>query len=222
MTTTSPLRIAVLASGRGSNLQALLQACASGRLNARVVLVGSDRRQAQALHRAEMAGIAHFSLDPKAWPDRASFDAALFGRVAQSRPDLVVLAGYMRILDAGAVEAWQGRMINIHPSLLPRHRGLHTHRKALEQGDADHGTSVHYVSAELDGGPVIAQATTPIRSDDDENRLSERILQLEHQLLPAVVSLIADGRLQWRQGMPWLDEQPLNTPLTWPFENAVA
>ena len=126
MTTTSPLRIAVLASGRGSNLQALLQACASGRLNARVVLVGSDRRQAQALHRAEMAGIAHFSLDPKAWPDRASFDAALFGRVAQSRPDLVVLAGYMRILDAGAVEAWQGRMINIHPSLLPRHRGLHT------------------------------------------------------------------------------------------------
>lgn len=222
MTTASPLRIAVLASGRGSNLQALLKACASGRLNARVVLVGSDRRQAQALQRAESAGIEHFSLDPKAWPDRAGFDAALFRRVAESRPDLVVLAGYMRILDAAAVEAWQGRMINIHPSLLPRHRGLHTHRKALEHGDADHGTSVHYVSAELDGGPVIAQAMTPIRSDDDETRLSERILQLEHQLLPAVVSLIADGRLQWRQGMPWLDEQPLSTPLTWPFENAAA
>ncbi|MHC1479798.1 phosphoribosylglycinamide formyltransferase [Frateuria aurantia] len=219
-----PLSIAVLASGRGSNLQALLDACANGRLNARVSLVGSDRADAQALVRAEAAGIAHFSLDPKDFAERAHFDAALFERVAQARPDLVVLAGYMRILAAATVADWQGRMINIHPSLLPLHRGLHTHRKALAQGDAEHGSSVHFVSAELDGGPVIAQARTPVHADDDERSLGQRVLQLEHQLLPSVVALIADGRLEWQQGGPWLDGQPLTRPLDWPhrFQTADA
>lgn len=215
--TRAPLRIAVLASGRGSNLQVLLEACQQGRLNAEIVLVAGDRAGAPALARAAAAGIAPFSLDPKAFPDRATFDAALFRQVGEQRPDLVVLAGYMRILAAETVEAWQGRMINIHPSLLPRHRGLHTHRKALAQGDAEHGSSVHFVSAELDGGPVIAQAATAVRPDDDESTLSQRVLQLEHQLLPAVVGLIAERRLQWRHHAPWLDGAPLDRPLAWPF-----
>ena len=208
-----PLRIAVLASGRGSNLAALLAARDRGELAAEFVLVASDKANAGALRLAEQAGIATLVLDPKAYPDRRAFDLDLFGKLAASGAELIVLAGFMRILDGEAIAPWAGRMLNIHPSLLPKYRGLHTHRRALDAGDLEHGASVHFVTAELDGGPVVAQATLPIEPGEDEQRLAQRLLPLEHRLLPAVVSLIAEGRLAWRDGGPWLDGAPLVAPL---------
>ena len=208
-----PLRIAVLASGRGSNLAALLAARDRGELAAEFVLVASDKPAAGALRLAEAAGVPTLVLDPKAYPDRRAFDLDLFGRLAASGAELIVLAGFMRILDGEAIAPWAGRMLNIHPSLLPRYRGLHTHRRALEAGDLEHGASVHFVTAELDGGPVVAQAVLPIEPDDDEQRLAERLLPLEHRLLPAVVAWVAEGRLAWREGGPWLDGAPLGAPL---------
>lgn len=209
----SPLRIAVLASGRGSNLAALLAARARGELAADFVLVASDKANAGALQLAEEAGVPTLVLEPKAYPDRRAFDIELFARVAASGADLIVLAGFMRILDGEALAPWVGRMLNIHPSLLPKYRGLHTHRRALEAGDLEHGASVHFVTAELDGGPVLAQAVLPIEPGDDEHRLALRLLPLEHRLLPAVVALIAEGRLGWREGGPRLDGVPLAAPL---------
>jgi phosphoribosylglycinamide formyltransferase-1 len=208
-----PLRIAVLASGRGSNLAALMAARDRGELAAEFVRVASDKAAAGALRLAADAGIPTLALDPKTYPDRRTFDLELFGRLAASGAELVVLAGFMRILDGEAIAPWAGRMLNIHPSLLPRYRGLHTHRRALEAGDAEHGASVHFVTAELDGGPVVAQATLSIEPGEDEHRLAQRLLPLEHRLLPAVVSLLADGRLAWRDGAPWFNGTPLAAPL---------
>jgi phosphoribosylglycinamide formyltransferase-1 len=204
-----PLRVAVLASGRGSNLAALIAA----RLPIDIVLVGSDKAGAGALTVARDAGIPALALDPRDYPSRADFDRALFGHVADSGADLLVLAGYMRIIDADVVAAWAGRAINIHPSLLPKYRGLHTHRQCLAAGDAEHGASVHFVTAELDGGPVVAQARIGVRPDDTEASLAERLLVEEHALLPAVVRAIAAGRLRWHGG-PVFDDQPLTVPLT--------
>ena len=208
-----PLRIAVLASGRGSNLAALLAARERGELAAEFVLVASDKSNAGALQLAVDAGVPTLVLDPKAYPDRRAFDLDLFGKLAASGAELIVLAGFMRILDGEAIAPWAGRMLNIHPSLLPKYRGLHTHRRALEAGDLEHGASVHFVTAELDGGPVVAQATLSVASEDDEHRLAQRLLPLEHRLLPAVVALIAAGRLAWRDGGPWFDDAPLPAPL---------
>lgn len=208
-----PLRIAVLASGRGSNLAALLAARERGELAAEFVLVASDKAQAGALKLAEAAGIPTLVLDPKAYADRRAFDLDLFGQLAASGAELVVLAGFMRILDGEAIAPWSGRMLNIHPSLLPKYRGLHTHRRALEAGDHEHGASVHFVTPELDGGPVVAQATLPVEPGEDEQRLAQRLLPLEHRLLPATVALIAQGRLGWRDGAPTFDGQPLAAPL---------
>ncbi|MEI7035847.1 phosphoribosylglycinamide formyltransferase [Fulvimonas yonginensis] len=208
-----PLRIAVLASGRGSNLAALLAARDRGELAAEFVLVASDKAQAGALRLAEAAGVPTLVLDPRSYPDRRAFDLELFAQLAASGAELVVLAGFMRILDGEAIAPWVGRMLNIHPSLLPKYRGLHTHRRALAAGDLEHGASVHFVTAELDGGPVVAQATLPIEAGEDEHRLAQRLLPLEHRLLPAVVALMAAGRLAWRDGGPWLDGAPLAAPL---------
>lgn len=205
-------RLAVLASGRGSNLQALIDARQAG-LPIEIVLVAGDKPLAPALRRAEDAGIETLALDPKAYPDRAAFDADLFGRVAQHRPDLVVLAGFMRILDAAALAPWAGRMINIHPSLLPKYRGLHTHRRAIEAGDAVHGSSVHYVTAELDGGPVIAQARIPVHAGDTPETLAERLLGEEHRLLVACVAGIAAGRIALAESTVLHDDTPLAAPM---------
>lgn len=203
-----PLRVAALASGRGSNLAALIAA----RLPVEFVLVGSDKARAGALAVAAEAGIPTMHLSPRDFPDRVAFDRALFGKVAEAKPDLLVLAGYMRIIDGSVVAGWEGRAINIHPSLLPKYRGLHTHRQCLEAGDAEHGASVHFVTAELDGGPVIAQARIPVLAGDTEESLAERLLVEEHRLLPAVVSAMAAGRLSWSNG-PMFDGQPLKAPL---------
>lgn len=209
----SPMRIAVLASGRGSNLAALLAARARGQLPVEFVLVGSDKANAGALELAAAAGVPTFVQNPRDYATRRDYDVALFECLDASGADLLVLAGFMRIIDGDALGPWVGRMINIHPSLLPKYRGLHTHRRALEAGDAEHGASVHYVTAELDGGPLIAQARLAVESGDDEQRLAERLLPLEHRLLPAVVKLIAAGRLTLDAGTACLDRRPLAAPL---------
>jgi phosphoribosylglycinamide formyltransferase-1 len=206
-------RIAVLASGRGSNLQALIDAQRAGALPIEIVLVASDKAAALALRRAEDAGIPTVALDPKSYPTRAAFDADLFGRIAASAPDLLVLAGFMRILDPAALAPWQGRTINIHPSLLPKYPGLHTHRRALEAGDAVHGASVHFVTAELDAGPTIAQASIEIRPEDTPETLAKRLLEREHRLLVASVEQIANRRIALRDGAVHCDDSPLASPL---------
>jgi phosphoribosylglycinamide formyltransferase 1 len=211
----SPLRIAVLASGRGSNFAALLAARERNALSADFVLLASDKAQAPALQLAHMARVPTAVLEPAAYAERRDYDFALFDRIAASKPDLLVLAGFMRIIDGEALKPWVGRMINIHPSLLPKYRGLHTHRRALKAGDIEHGASVHYVTAELDGGPVIAQALLPIVAGDDENALAAKLLPLEHQLLPAVVGLIADDRLALTAEGIRFDGEPLRKPLRW-------
>jgi len=209
----TPLRIAVLASGRGSNLAALIAARDAGTLPVEFVLVASDKASAGALRLAEAAGIPTLALNPKSYPDRPTFDRELFGRIAASGAELLVLAGFMRVIDGSALAPWAGRVLNIHPSLLPKYRGLHTHRRALEAGDAEHGASVHFVTAELDGGPLIAQARLAIETGDDEETLARRLLPLEHRLLPAVVALVAAHRLALGEAGVLLDGQPLHAPL---------
>jgi phosphoribosylglycinamide formyltransferase 1 len=209
------LRIAVLASGRGSNFAALLAARDRGELAVEFVLVASDKADAGALQLAKMAGVPTLVVDPRDYVERRDYDFALFERIAASKPDLLVLAGFMRIIDGDALKPWAGRMINIHPSLLPKYRGLHTHRRAIKAGDREHGASVHYVTAELDGGPVIAQTVLTIEPGDDENTLAARLLPLEHQLLPAVVTLIADGQLSLTNSAITFNGEPLRKPLRW-------
>lgn len=208
-----PFRIAALASGRGSNLQALIDAIAAGTLDARIVGVFSDKAQAVALERARTAGIETAALSPKGFSSRVEFDQALFERVDAVRPDLVVCAGYMRLISAPAVDARPGLLVNIHPSLLPHFKGLHTHRQALEAGAPEHGASVHYVTAELDGGPVIAQAKVPVLPGDDEDTLAARVLEREHPLLVETVRFIASGRVRLREHSVQLDGAPLAAPL---------
>ncbi len=207
------LPIAVLASGRGSNLAALIDAHAAGRLPVRFTLVAGDHAEAPALRNAEAHGIPTFALDPRGFAARREFDAALFQRVAASGAALVVLAGFMRILDAAVARQWQGRMINVHPSLLPKYRGLHTHRRALRAGDTEYGVSVHFVSGELDGGPVIAQTRLAMRAGDTEDSLAARLLPHEHVLLTACVEAIARGRVREQDGRVWLDGAPIAAPL---------
>ena len=190
-----PYRIAVLASGRGSNLQALLDAIASGSLAAEIVGVFSDKSEAHALQRARDAGIPARALSPKAFASRVDFDAALFAAVDEVRPDLIVCAGYMRLIDGAVVDARRGRVINIHPSLLPAFKGLHTHQQALDAATGEHGASIHFVTADLDGGPVIAQARVPVHAGDDADTLAARVLEREHPLLVETVRWFAAGRI---------------------------
>ncbi len=208
-------RVAVLASGRGSNFAALLLARECGDVPIEFVLVASDKANAGALALAESAGVPTLVLDPRQYPDRRAFDLELFGRLAESGAELLVMAGFMRIIDGEALTPWIGRMINIHPSLLPKYRGLHTHRRALEAGDSEHGASVHYVTAELDGGPVIAQVRMAIAPEDDEQRLAQRLLPLEHRLLVAVVADIAAGRLELKEDTVQFEGRALVQPLQW-------
>lgn len=190
-TPTTPLRVAVLASGRGSNLQALIDAQAGGQLPIDLVGVFGDRRAAPAFERARTAGIATLALDARDHYDRLAFDEALFGEVDAVQPGLIVLAGYMRIISDEVVARYAGRMINIHPSLLPSYQGLHTHARVLRAGDRTHGASVHFVTPELDGGPVLAQVRIAVRDGDTPDALARRLLPLEHRLLVASVALIA-------------------------------
>jgi phosphoribosylglycinamide formyltransferase-1 len=209
----APLRLAVLASGRGSNLQAILDAVGDGALDASVVGVFSDRATSGALERARSHDLPAVALSPTAFRDRAAFDAALFDAIAGVQPDLIVCAGYMRLLGAAQVDAWSGRMINIHPSLLPLFKGLRTHEQAIAAGALEHGASVHFLTAELDGGPVIAQARVAVVPGDDAASLSARVLAREHPLLVATLDLFARGRIRLDAGSVILDGRPLARPL---------
>ncbi|NIH16373.1 phosphoribosylglycinamide formyltransferase [Serratia symbiotica] len=204
--------IVVLVSGQGSNLQALINACQLGQISAKIVAVFSNKAQAYGLQRAKAAGIAAHALDANAYQDRAAFDAALADVIDQYQPDLVVLAGYMRILSPPFVQRYAGRMLNIHPSLLPKYPGLHTHRQAIDNGDSKHGTSVHFVTEKLDGGPVILQAKVPIVPGDEEDDVIARIQAKEHTLYPLVANWFVTGRLVMRENAAWLDGEHLPAP----------
>ncbi|ANE76512.1 phosphoribosylglycinamide formyltransferase [Dickeya solani] len=202
--------IVVLISGQGSNLQALIDACQSGRIAGRISAVFSNNPDAFGLERARDAGIAAHALLPGDYASRAEFDQALAVEIDQYQPDVVVLAGYMRILSPGFVARFLGKMLNIHPSLLPKYPGLHTHRKALENGDSEHGTSVHFVTEELDGGPVILQARVPIFPGDTEQDVQERVQTQEYSIYPLVVGWFLAGRLALRDNQAWLDSEAIS------------
>lgn len=206
------LRIVVLISGSGSNLQAILDAVAEGDLHAQIAAVISNRPGARGLARAQAAGVTAITIDHRAYASREAFDQALAEQIDAQQPDLVVLAGFMRILTPAFVDHYLGRMLNIHPSLLPAFRGLQTHARALEAGVSTHGASVHFVTSELDGGPVIAQAEVPVRADDTPQSLAARVLAREHQLYPRVIEWFAQGRLKLLQGRAVLDGEPLLAP----------
>ncbi len=194
-------RIVVLASGRGSNLQAVLDAAAAEGWAARVVAVLSARPGAGALAIARAHGAQALLVDRKAHASRAGFDAALAAAVDALAPDLVVLAGFMHILDAGFVQRHAGRMLNVHPSLLPAFPGLHTHRRALAAGCKLAGATVHFVTPELDAGPIVIQAAVPVRADDTEATLAARVLGKEHAIYPRAVRWFVDDELRIEQGI---------------------
>ena len=205
--------VVVLASGRGSNFAALLAAQRRGELPIRIRALLSDKTAAPALDIARDAGISAIALTPADFADRAAFDHAVFARVAKFHPNLIVLAGYMRVIDNAVVDAWRGKIVNIHPSLLPKYPGWHTHTRALAAGDATHGASVHFVTARLDGGPAIARAQMPIRPGDTAQTLAARLLPLEHRLLIASVALIARQRITLGDDGVKLNGAPLVAPL---------
>lgn len=211
---SSSTRVVVLISGHGSNLQALIDATQSGRLPIQLSAVISNRADAFGLERARRTGIPTETVLPEEQPDRDRYDRALAEVIDEYKPDLVVLAGFMRILSAAFVRHYRGRIFNIHPSLLPKYRGLHTHRRALAAGDRLHGASVHFVTEELDGGPVVVQAEVPIEPGDDENVLAFRVQNVEHIIYPQAVRLFAVGRLRMsHDGLAELDGAPLAAPL---------
>jgi phosphoribosylglycinamide formyltransferase-1 len=208
-----PLSLVVLISGRGSNLQAILEAIAAGKLAASVKAVISSRADAAGLANAQRAGVDILALDPADYPDRRDYDRALQGLIDRFDPDLVVLAGFMRILTDEFVHHYRGRLINIHPSLLPALRGLDTHRRALEDGRREHGASVHLVTEELDGGPVIIQVPVPIQAGDTPESLAARVLAEEHRLYVEALRLFGEGRVYWDGKQLMHNGQPLNQPL---------
>lgn len=189
-------RVGVLISGRGSNLQALLDAAARPGYPAEIVLVVSNRPGAYGLERARAAGVATAVVDHKGFADRATFEAAIDGALRGAGCELVCLAGFMRIFTAGFVDAWAGRILNVHPSLLPAFTGLHVQRQAIEAGATIAGCTVHIVTSDLDSGPIIAQAAVPVLAGDDEDSLSSRILEQEHRLYPAALAWMASGRVR--------------------------
>lgn len=212
--TPAPRRsAAVLISGSGSNLQALIDATRVGRLALDIVVVAGNRPDAAGLARARRAGIATECVESADFKSRNAFDAALASVLQPYQPDFLLLAGFMRILTPGFVRRYTGRMLNIHPSLLPNYPGLDTHRRVLDAGDPWHGCTVHFVTDRLDGGPPVIQGRVPVLPGDDAEQLAARVLAVEHRIYPQAAELLASGRLEWRDGNVWLDGQPLLTPL---------
>lgn len=210
--TETARRIAVLVSGEGTNLQALIDRTSAGQLSGRICGVLSDRREARGLERARAAGIAARSVavKPTRMPD---YDQAMLAALHDLNPDLIVLAGYMRILSEDCVAAFGDRTLNLHPSLLPRHKGSDTHRRVLDAGDTEHGATVHFVTAELDGGPSIVQYWLRVDPSDTAETLSARVHRGEHIILPMAVGWFCEQRLRLSEGIVMLDDQPLREPV---------
>ncbi len=209
-TPARPLPIVVLISGSGSNLQAIIDAISAG-LPAKICRVISNNPQAYGLSRAGEAGIPTDIVDQHDYADRENFDQALMNCIEQDQPALLVLAGFMRILTHDFVRHYSGHMINIHPSLLPHYQGLNTHQRVLDAGDAIHGVSVHFVSPELDSGPVILQAEIPVQTDDSAESLANRIHVQEHIIYPLVIRWFAEGRLHLHENSVILDGKPIKS-----------
>lgn len=191
-------RIVVLISGGGTNLQAIIDACESADYPGKVVGVVSNKAEAYGLTRAQNANIETVTLSHKAFESRESYDQALISSIDQFTPDVIVLAGFMRILTPAFVQHYQGKLLNIHPSLLPKYQGLNTHQRAIDAGDTEHGVSVHFVTAELDGGPVILQAKVPVFDGDTSDDLAERVHEQEHRIYPLVVKWLCEKRLHMK------------------------
>ncbi|KXS39045.1 MAG: phosphoribosylglycinamide formyltransferase 1 [Halomonadaceae bacterium T82-2] len=207
--TAEPRRVVVLISGNGSNLQALIDAQSYGELGGEIVAVISNKADAYGLKRAHDAGIEAVALPHREYDSREAFDGALIKVIERHEPDLVVLAGFMRILTPMFVHRFHGRLLNIHPSLLPAYQGLNTHARALADGVEEHGVSVHFVTEELDGGPVVMQAVLKLRPGDTEETIIERIHAREHLIYPIAVRWFLEGRLQLGTDGPTLDGVPL-------------
>ena len=203
------MNIVVLISGNGSNLQAIIDACKVNKIKGTVRAVFSNKADAFGLERAREAGIPTHVLSANDFANREAFDKQLIAEIDNYTPDVVVLAGFMRILSPTFVEHYAEKLLNIHPSLLPKYPGLHTHRQALENGDKEHGTSVHFVTDELDGGPVILQARVPVFAGDTEDDVTARVQTQEHAIYPLVISWFVDGRLKMRDNAAWLDGKRL-------------
>jgi phosphoribosylglycinamide formyltransferase 1 len=215
MSRAVPLRLAILLSGRGSNMSALVRACQDGRLAATPVVAISDRSAAPGLELARQLGVAAVGL-----PAGSDFEVPLEAALAAARPDVIALAGFMRILSPAFVTRHLGRMLNIHPSLLPAYRGLHTHRRALAAGEREHGASVHFVTPELDGGPVVLQSRVAVQPGDTEATLAARVLATEHVIYPQALGWFAQGRLTWQDEAAWLDGKRLSSPIVEDFRAA--
>ena len=214
------LRLAILISGRGSNMEAVAKACRKGNIAASVAVVISDRDGAGGLDVARELGLETAVVSWKSFPDRAAFERGLIEQIEAHRAETIVLAGFMRVLSPEFTSRYEGRLLNIHPALLPKHRGLHTHARVLEAGDTEHGASVHFATAELDGGPVILQSRIDVRPAETENDLAARVLKTEHVILPKVIGWLADKRLAWRDGKGWLDDYALDVPVIEDFNAA--
>ena len=202
-------RVVVLISGSGSNLQAIIDQQEAGELPIKICAVISNKDNVKGLERAANHNIPAFVIDHKAFDSREAFDTRLQEIIDSQAPDIVVLAGFMRILTPAFTEHYEGKMLNIHPSLLPKYQGLHTHKRALEAGDKQHGVTVHFVTSELDGGPSIIQAIVPVNADDDEDTLAKRVLVEEHYIYPKAIEWLAKGRLEMKESQSWLDGEKL-------------
>lgn len=201
--------IVVLISGEGTNLQAIMDAVQEGKIKGKISAVIANRADAYGLTRAKQAGIAAICLDHTQFPSRHEYDQALRQSIDQYAADVLVLAGFMRILTDDFVNAYRGRMLNVHPSLLPKYKGMHTHQQAIDAGDSEHGASIHFVTNELDGGPVIIQSKVPVFSDDDSSTLAQRVQQQERQIYPLVIQWFCDKRLKMENGKAYLDGNEL-------------
>ncbi len=202
-------KLCVLISGNGSNLQAIIDEIKAKRLNAVVCGVISNRPGAYGLERAKDAGIESICLDHTEFADRETYDNALKARINAFGADCVVLAGFMRILTPDFVNSFSGKLVNIHPSLLPKYKGLNTHQRAIDNGDSEHGVSVHFVTPELDGGPVIIQSRVPVFEEDTASDLAQRVQEQERRIYPLVLSWYSEGRLMMRNNKAILDDQEL-------------
>lgn len=222
MSAHAKLRLAVLLSGRGTNMLAIARSCREGLIGAELTAVISDRPHAPGIAAARELGLHTSVIDAQCYPGRAAFEDGLEAALRHCGAELIALAGFMRILSPGFVQRHSGRMLNIHPSLLPRYQGLHTHRRVLEAGEREHGASVHFVSEVLDGGPVICQARVPVRALDNELSLAARVQRQEHRIYPLVIGLIASGRLRLQGATILLDGEALAAPIAAQAEPQVA
>ena len=213
--------IVILISGSGTNLQAIIDAVNQGHINATIAAVISNRADAKGLQRAEHAQIKTALIDQKAYQSHTSYDDALISEIDKHKPDLIVLAGYMRILSDKFISHYQDAILNIHPSLLPEFKGLHTHRRALEASKKVHGASVHFVRNELDSGPIVIQAEVPVLADDTEEFLAGRVLLQEHAIYPMAIAWYIDGRLKLNDNKVLLDNKVLNGPVLWEAEQLI-